>query len=445
MLSALISRRGFLRDASAAWVAIATELPLRAADPRVDAAKLRARLDTLSAFGRPDGGTFADGVSRTAYSDSDIAGRRYFMSQMREAGLEPRIDAAGNIFGRRGGNDDRLPVILFGSHIDSVPNGGNFDGDLGSFAALSAIEGLGRAGVRTRHPLEMVVWAHEEGFAFGRGMACSSIAAGDFSPSELEKTWNGMTRAEAIRKIGGNPDRIHEARRPKGSHHCYLELHIEQGANLERASTSIGIVEGIVALHGYDVTITGIANHAGTTRIDDRHDAMLAAAHLTVAVRDVVTRAPGRQVGTVGHLEVTPNSPNVIPGLVRMSIDLRDLSPEKLVTMTDEIRQHAREIAVNTKTTIEFAQTQKSAPATADADVQRAVGRAADAMRLTSMRLPSGAGHDAQEMALIGPMGMIFVPSVGGISHSAKELTLWDDCAHGADVLLKTILQVDAL
>ena len=252
-----------------------------------------------------------------------------------------------------------------------------------------------------------------------------------------------MTRADAIRKIGGNPDRIREAVRPKGSHHCYLELHIEQGANLERASTSIGIVEGIVALNGYDVTITGVANHAGTTRIDDRHDAMLAAAHLTVAVRDAVTRTPGRQVGTVGHLEVTPNSPNVIPGLVKMSIDLRDLSSEKLVTLMDDIRARAREIAANTKTTIDFAQTQKSAPATADADVQRAVGRAADALRLTSMRLPSGAGHDAQEMALLGPMGMIFVPSIGGISHSPKELTHWDDCARGADVLLQTILQVD--
>jgi len=439
----LISRREFLRDVSAACVAVAAQPRLHAADPRVDDAKLRARLEALSAFGRPAGGTFADGVSRTAYSDADIAGRRYVMSEMRAAGLEPRVDAAGNIFGRRSGGDNRLPVILFGSHIDSVPNGGNFDGDLGSFSALSAIEALDRAGVRTRHPLEMVVWAHEEGFAFGHGLACSSIAAGDFSPSDLEKTWNGMTRADAIRKIGGNPDRIREAVRPKGSHHCYLELHIEQGANLERASTSIGIVEGIVALNGYDVTITGVANHAGTTRIDDRHDAMLAAAHLTVAVRDAVTRTPGRQVGTVGHLEVTPNSPNVIPGLVKMSIDLRDLSSEKLVTLMDDIRARAREIAANTKTTIDFAQTQKSAPATADADVQRAVGRAADALRLTSMRLPSGAGHDAQEMALLGPMGMIFVPSIGGISHSPKELTHWDDCARGADVLLQTILQVD--
>src|SRR5262249_48762128 len=162
-----------------------------------------------------------------------------------------------------------------------------------------------------------------------------------------------------LRTIGGDPDRIQEAIRPKGAQHCYLELHIEQGASLERAATSIGIVEGIVALHKYDVTVTGFANHAGTTRIEDRHDALLAAAYLTVAVRDAVTRVPGRQVGTVGHIDVTPNSPNVIPGLVKLSIDLRDLSPDKLATLSGDIRARAREIAASTQTTIEFSLTQR--------------------------------------------------------------------------------------
>jgi N-carbamoyl-L-amino-acid hydrolase len=444
----MITRRAFLHDLSVAPLAIGLSRRSAAdAEPaaRIDAGRLRTRLETLSTFGRPDGGAFADGVSRIAYSDADLGGRRYFMNEMRAAGLPPRIDAAGNIFGRRAGSDAALAPILFGSHIDSVPHGGNFDGDLGSFAALGAIEALDRAGVRARHPLEMVVWAHEESFAFGRGIACSAIAAGDFPPSDLDQVWNGMTRRDAIRRIGGSPDRIGDAVRPRGAQHCYLELHIEQGANLERASTSIGIVEGIVALHKYDVTITGFANHAGTTRIEDRHDALLAAAHLTVAVRDAVTRVPGRQVGTVGHIDVTPNSPNVIPGLVRLSIDLRDLSPDKLSALADDIRARARDIAANTGTAIEFAQTQRSAPATADAEVQRAIGRAAESLRLTSMRLPSGAGHDAQEMARIGPMGMVFVPSVGGVSHSPKELTSWDDCARGADVLLRTILRMDAL
>jgi N-carbamoyl-L-amino-acid hydrolase len=261
----------------------------------------------------------------------------------------------------------------------------------------------------------------------------------------MDEIWNGMRRGDAIRRIGGNPDRILEARRPKGAHHCYLELHIEQGGTLERAGVPIGVVEGIVAIDKYDAVVTGFANHAGTTPIAERHDAMLAAAHLTVAVRDAVTRLPGRQVGTVGHLEITPNSPNVIPGLARLSIELRDLSPEKLVTMMDDIRARAREIAANTQTMIEFTPMMKAAPAVAAPEVQGAIERAGAALGLGTSRLPSGAGHDAQMMALLGPMGMIFVPSVAGVSHSPKELTRWEDCAHGADVLLRAVLEMDRL
>jgi len=439
----VITRRAFLGALSAAPVGAAAISRLLAQGVRIDARKLRERIEALSAFGRPAGGTFADGVSRVAYSDADVAGRRYVMDQMKSAGLQPRIDPAGNIFATRAGSDRSLPPILFGSHIDSVPSGGNFDGDLGSLGALAAIEALEAAGVRTRHPLEMVVWAHEEGFAFGRGLACSRIAAGDVTAADLDEVWNGMRRADALRRIGGNPDRIAEARRAKGSHHCYLELHIEQGGTLERADIPVGVVEGIVAIDKYDATVTGFANHAGTTPIAERHDALLAAAHLTVAVRDAVTRTPGRQVGTVGHIEVTPNSPNVIPGRAQISIELRDLAPQKLVTMMDDIRGRAREIARATQTTIEFEKVMGAAPAVASPEVQAAIERAAQSLDLKSSRLPSGAGHDAQMMAQLGPMGMIFVPSVGGISHSPKELTHWDDCARGVDVLLHTILEMD--
>ena len=464
----MISRRTFLRGLSAASLGAAAGVDLRARetpgserlrqpaagsdtgrgaaglrDLRVDATKLRERIETLSTFGRRAGGAFADGVSRVAYSDADVDGRRFVIAQMKAAGLEARIDPAGNIFARRDGTTSGLAPILFGSHIDSVPDGGNFDGDLGSLSALGAIEALDRARLRTRHPLEMVVWAHEEGFAFGRGLACSRIVAGDVTLADMDEVWNGMRRADAIRRIGGDPDRILDARRPKGAHHCYLELHIEQGGTLERAGIPVGVVEGIVAIDKYDAVVTGVANHAGTTPIAERHDAMLAAAHLTVAVRDAVTRVPGRQVGTVGHIEVTPNSPNVIPGLARLSIELRDLSPQKLVAMMDDIRARAREIAANTRTTIEFTQVMKAAPAVATAEVQSAIERAAVSLGLQSSRLPSGAGHDAQMMALIGPMGMIFVPSVGGVSHSPKELTHWEDCARGADILLHAVLEMD--
>jgi N-carbamoyl-L-amino-acid hydrolase len=326
-----------------------------------------------------------------------------------------------------------------------VPNGGNFDGDLGSLSALSAIEALDAAGVATRHPLEMVVWAHEEGFAFGRGIACSRIVAGLIADGDMDVVWNGMTRGEAIRKIGGDPGRILDARRPKGAHHCYLELHIEQGGTLERSNTAIGVVEGIVAIDRHEAIIAGFANHAGTTPIAERQDAMLAAAHLTIAVRDAVTKIPGRQVGTVGQIELTPNSPNVIPGRARLSIELRDLSSQKLSVIMSDIRARARDIAASTRTTIQFTTAMAAEAAVATPEVQQAIERAAGSLGLSAARLPSGAGHDAQNMALIGPMGMIFVPSVGGVSHSPKELTHWDDCTRGADVLLRTILEMDRL
>jgi beta-ureidopropionase / N-carbamoyl-L-amino-acid hydrolase len=361
---------------------------------------------------------------------------------MRAAGLEPRVDAAGNIFGRRAGTDGALPPVLFGSHIDSVPNGGNFDGDLGSLAALGVLEALAAAGLRTRHPLEMVVWAHEEGVAYGLGLAGSRIVAGDVK-SDMNQVWNGMARADAIRKIGGDPNRITEAIRPGGAHHCYLELHIEQGGTLERENVPVGVVEGIVAIDRYEVTVTGFANHAGTTAMADRQDALLAASHLIIAVRDVVNSEPGRQVGTVGRLEVTPNAPNVIPGAVRLSIELRDLSADKLKRLAEPIRQRATDIGKQTRTSIEFTLLSSNVPANAAVEAQQAIERVAGRLGLGSRRLPSGAGHDAQMMAQLSPMGMIFVPSVGGVSHSPRELTHWNHCAQGADVLLGTVLEMD--
>ena len=409
---------------------------------RVDAAALRQRLDMLSTFGRPAGGTFADGVSRLAYSDADVAGRRYVIDLMQAAGLSPRVDPVGNIFGRRAGADNSLPPILFGSHIDSVPNGGNFDGDVGSLSALGVLEALTTAGVRTRHPLEMVVWANEEGVAFGNVLAGSRVVAGDIS-ADMNQLWNGVSRADAIRKIGGDPARITEAVRPKGAHHCYLELHIEQGATLDREEIAIGVVEGIVAIHRYEVTVSGVANHAGSTAMADRHDALLAASRLTIAVNDVITGQSGRQVGTVGKLDVTPNAPNVIPGVVKLIVELRDLSIDKLNILAEKIRRRAAEIEQQSRTSIDIKFANSTAPANAALEAQQAIERVAKRLGLTNRRLPSGAVHDAQTMAQLSPMGMIFVPSIGGISHSPRELTNWDQCAQGANVLLGTVLEMD--
>jgi N-carbamoyl-L-amino-acid hydrolase len=441
-----LSRREFLGGCAAvpmAGVFGPRGLQARPAGPRVDALALRQRIETLSLHGRPQGGTFADGVSRVAYSDADVAGRRYVMELIRAAGLEPRVDPAGNIFARRAGREATLAPILFGSHIDSVPKGGNFDGDLGSLAALGAIEALAGAGVVTRHPLEMVVWSAEEGVAFGRGLGASRIVAGDVRPADMDQVWNGMTRAEAIRKIGGTPERIMDAIRPKGAHHCYLELHIEQGGTLDKSGTPIGVVEGIVAIDRYTATVNGFSNHAGTTPMAERQDALIAASQLTLAVREIVMAQPGHQVGTVGRFEIEPNAPNVIPGVARFTIELRDLSMEKLAGIVTQIRARAQAIASATRTTISIDPLSRNPPAIASPDVQRAIERAADGLGLGHTRLPSGAGHDAQMMAQLGPMGMIFVPSVGGVSHSPNELTRWDDCANGANALLAAILEMD--
>ena len=417
--------------------------PSHQAPADVNGQRLRSRLEALSLYGRPAGATFDAGVSRVAYSDADIAGRGYVMDLMRSAALQPRVDTAGNIFARREGRDSSARPILFGSHIDSVPQGGNFDGDLGSLAAIEVIDILRERGHLTTHPLEIVVWAHEESTAFGRGLAGSRIVAGDVTRADLAQTWNGMTREQAIRRIGGAPDRLAEAAREKGLLHCYLELHIEQGATLHRQSVPVGVVQGIVAIDGFDVAITGFANHAGTTPMDQRQDALIAASHLTLAVREVVTSQPGRQVGTVGHIDVSPNSPNVIPGDVRLSIELRDLSSETLRRLATVIAARAEQIARDTRTTIALTPSRHNPPATADARIQDTVARVAERRGLGAIRLPSGAGHDAQMMARLCPMGMIFVPSVDGISHSPREKTTWEDCANGATVLLDTILAMD--
>jgi N-carbamoyl-L-amino-acid hydrolase len=430
-----ITRRHLL-GTLAASAALAQGVP----QPGINAKRLRERLEHLSTFGRVAGGSFSDGVSRVAYSDADLAGRAWVTGLMEAAGLKPRVDAGGNILGRRAGSDDSLPPVLFGSHIDSVPNGGNFDGDLGSLAALEVIETMNESHIVTHRPLEVVIWSNEEGYAFNNGLAGSRAAAGRLDRGELDSIWNGMKKSDAIRRIGGAPERIAEAARKPGSFVCYLELHIEQGGTLERAGIPIGVVEGIVAIDRYNAEIRGFANHAGTTPMPERRDALLAASHLTIAVNDIVRREPGRQVGTVGQLDVSPNAPNIVPGMVRLVIELRDLSAAKIAALGEQIRTRAREIATLTNTEIEIRPAAHHEAALATPEVQKSIETAAAGLGLRTQRLPSGAGHDAQAMATLGPMGMIFVPSVAGISHSPKEFTRWEDCANGANVLYRTVL-----
>lgn len=410
--------------------------PAAPSDLRVDQDRIERRIQELSKFGaNPQGG-----VSRVAFSEADVAGREYIIAQMAEAGLDVRIDMAGNILGFRAGSEPRLGPILFGSHIDSVPGGGNYDGDVGVITAIECAQVLNESGVVTRHPLQVVVFVDEEG-----GLVGSRAMIGDLSPEALDAvSHSGKTIREGIEFLGGSPGLLHEARLPPGYLTAFLELHIEQGGTLEAEGIRIGIVEGIVGIKWWDVSLNGFANHAGTTPMDRRRDALLAAAELIQAVNRVVTSVPGRQVGTVGRIRAEPGAPNVIPGRVVMSLEIRDLSMEKIDSLFASIRQEAAAIQAKSGVEIGFAPIDATAVAAlTDERIQDLIEASARELNLSSLRMPSGAGHDAQDMAKIAPIGMIFVPSVGGISHSPEEFTRPQDMADGANVLLQTILKID--
>lgn len=411
----------------------------------VNQARLRVMLEKLSQYGRPAEVGFAGGVTRLGFSEEDLAARAYIIGMMKDAGLEVRIDPAGNIFGRRAGTDNNLPVLLFGSHIDSVPHGGNFDGDVGSMGALEVIRALNEHGIRTRHPLEMVIWVNEEGHHFGKVLFGSSAAAGLLPPDVLSRRDDqGLTVADWLRRYGQDPARFAEAKLKPGSLAAYLELHIEQGAVLDEAKVPIGIVQGIVGISWWTCTATGFANHAGTTPMDRRQDALAAAARAALAVREEVRAEQGRQVGTVGYVKVEPGARNIIPGRVEFPVELRDLDSAKVRRIWERIQKRFEQIAREEKVKIECEPLQSDEPALTDPMIQSVVREAATAAGLKTMDLPSGAGHDAQQMAHLAPVGMIFVPSRGGISHSPLEFTEWRDAANGAEVLYRTILLLDA-
>ena len=404
---------------------------------RVNGARLNEHLKALSEFGsNPQGG-----VSRVAYSEADRQGREYVMGLMRAAKLDVSIDAAGNLIGRRAGSDNSLKPILFGSHIDSVPEGGNFDGDVGSLGAIEVAQTLAENKVTTRHPLEVIIFQNEEG-----GLIGSEAVVGQLSEKEFDLiNKSGKTVRDGIKFIGGDVSKLATVKREKGSIAAYLELHIEQGGTLESERVDIGVVEGIVGINWWDVTIEGFANHAGTTAMNNRQDALLAAAKFIEAVNRVVTSVPGRQVGTVGRIQALPGAPNVIPGKVICSLELRDLDAARIQMLYQKIRVEADQIAKSNRVTFDFKALNTNIPAPTDPRIRAIIDQSAKELGLTTRQMPSGAGHDAQDMARIGPVGMIFIPSIGGISHSPKEFSRPQDIENGANVLLGAVMRVDGV
>ena len=403
---------------------------------KVNEKRIEERIFELAKFGKDSIGR----GYRVAYTKGDIEGRSWFIGLMKKAGLEVAIDYAGNIIGKRKGKNPTLKPIAFGSHIDMVPDGGNYDGDVGSISALEIIETLNENKIITQHPLEVIIFSNEEGGTIG-----SMAMAGHLTAEGLKQvSQSGLSMAEGVKAIGGNPDSIQKAALKKGDIKAFLELHIEQGGILEKENIQIGVVEGIVGIIHWEVTVNGFANHAGTTPMNMRHDALLAAAKLIVAVNEVVNSYEGRQVGTIGKIAAMPGAYNVIPGKVTMGLELRDLSYEKIWQLFHDIEKRAAAIASSSGTTISFVhQPNESKPALTDKTLQEKIAASAKALGFTYKTMQSGAGHDSQEISQVAPVAMIFVPSIGGISHSPKEFSKPGDIANGANVLLQTILQLD--
>jgi N-carbamoyl-L-amino-acid hydrolase len=294
--------------------------------------------------------------------------------------------------------------------------------------------------VATRHPIEVVIFQNEEGGTVG-----SRALLGEVKPSDLALVArSGKTIGDGIGFIGGTVARLAEARRARGDIAAYIELHIEQGGTLEKEKKNIGVVEGIVGIGWWDVTIEGSSNHAGTTAMNERRDSMLAFARFADMVNRVVTSEPGRQVGTVGRVQAFPGAPNVIPGRVVCSLELRDLDDAKIARLYERVRAEAAKIGQATGTTFSYKSTHDSKSALTDPRLQKVIEAKAKALGLSTRYLPSGAGHDAQHMAMLCPSAMIFVPSAKGISHAPTEYSSPEDIVNGANVLMQTVLTIDA-
>ena len=398
--------------------------------------RLLKNLKKLSEFGINKN----NGNDRVAYSDYDIQAREYLKEYMKNLGLKVEVDYAANIIGRKEGANKELKPIIFGSHIDAVPNGGHYDGPLGVIGGIEALETILDNKIITSHPLELIIFTNEEGGVFG-----SRALVGKLNDDALEvKTASGFRNGEGVDRLGGNKGRIFEVTKSSNDYHAFVELHIEQGNVLNKSNIDIGVVTGIVGLKWWDVTIEGFANHAGTTPMDVRKDPMITAADFILLVKNVITQIPGNQVGTVGKIKAYPGAPNVIPGKVKLSLEIRDLDESKIDFLFREIEKKAQKIALENETTISFSSIDINAsPALMNKQIQGLIIDATNELNYSFKKMPSGAGHDAQDMAIIVPSGMIFIPSVDGISHSPKEFSTDEDVYKGTNILLNTILKLD--
>jgi N-carbamoyl-L-amino-acid hydrolase len=385
------------------------------------------------------GSTPAGGVCRLALTDEDRKGRDLFVEWAQDADCQVEFDQMGNIIARRAGSDNSLPPVMTGSHLDSQPTGGKFDGAYGVLAGLEVIRTLNEHNIVTRHPIEVVIWTNEEGSRFAPAMLASGVFAGEFGLAYglSRRDLDGLTIGQELDRIG------YAGSLPCGGQtvKAYFEAHIEQGPILETEQKVIGIVQGIQGMRWFDCTIEGMASHAGTTPLPSRQDALLGASHLVQAVQAAATmHAPGGR-GTVGQLIVQPNSRNVVPGRVDFTIDIRHPDPDALQDMARHIQQTLSQICSELKLSGTLEEIWHAPPTDFHPACIDALRRAADRLNLPHMDIISGAGHDAKYLAQICPTAMVFIPCKDGISHNEIEAADKTHVAAGCHVILQAILE----
>ncbi len=410
-----------------------------AADLRVDLERIKSDILALAEIGRDEEDR---GIYRMAFTDADMKARRWLVDQIEQAGLESRIDGAANVSGVLGGKSDG-PTIMVGSHIDTVPCAGALDGTLGVIAGLESLRRIREAGIEPLRPLELIAFTDEEG-RFG-GMFGSQAVCGQITPDMLAtlKDLDGVLLQDEMQRQGFEPLAALDAARDPETIASFLELHIEQGPVLDRLHKPVGVVDEITGLFKWVAWFRGEANHAGTTPMEMRNDAFMGLAEFAHEIPRILEENGGeRSRATIGRAQILPGAANTVPGLVEFSLDVRDTSESMLEELSSAFRKALSAIARRRGLMFEFEQQSFIQPTACSRQVVEAVGHQARRLELEFQQMPSGAAHDAQIMASIVPVGMVFVPSKSGQSHSPAEWTAWSDIEAGANVVLQTLLQL---
>lgn len=404
---------------------------------RVNSDRMLDAFNQLAAIGA----TADSGVDRPTFSESHLAARKWFRDHIKASGLEFRTDGAGNHSACLPCDDPNAPTLILGSHLDSVPNGGRFDGALGVMAALEALKTVRENGIKLKVQLETMDFTDEEGTLVG--LLGSAALAGHLSKENLEKPRGGRERLlEGMKRAGLTEAGMLSAVRKPETLAGYLELHIEQGKRLEKSGTDIGIVTAIVGIWSYKLSFIGKADHAGSTTMEDRRDASLGASAFTLAAREMVMRDFPNCVVNVGKMKFAPGAFNIVPAQVDVSLEFRSPDEAEFNRLDQALMKLASEQASRFGLDLKTEFLGKHSPSLMHERVRAAFAASCDDLGLTHMPLPSGAGHDGQSLADLCPVGMIFVPSVDGASHSPREFTQWEDCVNGANVLLQATLRL---